>query len=143
MSKYNDRVQHVKRVALSPVSGDAAAHEVVGEIIDLDGFDSCEFCLLLGTIAAGGSATWKIYEDEAPAMGGETEATAAIGALDIACHAVADTDSKQQYCVSYIGNMRYVRMKLTTVGAFAKDYAGVVVLGHYRNNVLNPPAPTP
>jgi hypothetical protein len=149
MTKYNERMKGNAVVALAPVSGDAVAHEVVGTTIDLNDWNSCTFVLMLGTLAAGGSATWAIYEDDDPTMA--TEALCSDVAvpplieqtLDIAPHAVTDADDGKTYAVSYIGNKRYVRMKLTTVGAFAKDYAGIAFLGHNRANQHLPPDPAP
>jgi hypothetical protein len=102
-------------VAVSPqaVSGDG---NVVGEIIDLDGYESGKFSLVTGAVTTGTIALVSIEESDDPAMSGSTAIPAErLIALDVtpltAVNEVAE--------VGFISNYRYVR--LTIVGAGTAD----------------------
>jgi hypothetical protein len=120
-------------VALQPVSADAAAHEVVGEIIDLAGYNGCAFVLFFGLITAGGSVTWKLYHDDAIGMGTEAEVSTEALGLQGTCTAWADTDDITCKTIGYKGMKRYVRIKITTVAASAKAYGAVCIRGYPRD----------
>jgi hypothetical protein len=121
------------REALSQVVNDAVAHEVVGSTIDLKGYNACTFLLHLGALAPGGSGTYKVYESDSSTMVGETEATVALGSLANDPVAITDAMDHTVHKIGYIGIKRYVRLKLTTVGATAKDYSALAILEHKRH----------
>ncbi len=141
MTKYALEDMYNVKQALSPVSADATAHEVVGATIDLSGYNSAMIVLVMGGIATGGGVTYKLYEDDASNMATESECTVANHGILESPTAITDKDDNKAYKISYVGNKRYIRLKITTTGSVAIAYGAVAILGHKRNNTSLPPTP--
>jgi len=128
----NDLHNNMKYVpCIEPVAlTDATDH--VGRTIDRAGYESLEFVIQTGTLAAAaGTWTLTIYEDDDPAMG--TEAAVADADLLGTEAGASFTQAKddKSFKIGYIGNKRYVRPKL--VVATSDDASPLAVLAVLGN----------
>ncbi|WP_426036493.1 hypothetical protein [Brevundimonas sp. DC300-4] len=113
-------------VSLIPAAIAATAN---GAAIDLQGFDSAEFIVNTGAIAAAGDYTVKVQHSSTTTSGDFTDCAAAdlLGALPASL--AADT----VYRVGYKGGKRYVRHAITK-NSGTSIIAGIVCLkGHPTN----------
>lgn len=98
----------------------------LGAIIDMQGFESCEFVLISGTITDGAYAV-TLLEEDAAGMGAAT-AVSSDHQLGDADFALTDDDAAKR--IGYIGKKRYVRLSIvssaTTSGGV---FAGVCIQG--------------
>ena len=131
---------HFKR-AISPVSvADNTAQ--TGEVVDLQGFDSCTFVIATGSIADA-DVTFAVEVQECDTSGGTY--TAVADANLIGTEALAGfqfDDDNECRKIGYIGSKRYVKLVITPSGnASAALLSAVAVLGHpNRAPTSNPPA---
>jgi len=124
------------RIKTSPLINPAAAitgnGTTTSAIIDTQGFDATELVVQSGTITDG-SFTGTVYEGDASNMSDE----AAVAAADLLgsnpTFAAADDNVVKK--VGYIGNKRYIRIKLVQAGATSGGFlAGSAVQSDARNN---------
>lgn len=120
--------------AISPVSvADNTA--LASEIIDLAGYESCEFAIVTGALGdAGAEFTATMTHGDASNLsdGAAVAATDLLGTL--AGASFIQSDDNETFKVGYVGNKRYVRLTITpTNNATAALIAAVAVLGHARN----------
>lgn len=131
---------HIKR-AISPVSvADNTAQ--TGEVVDLQGYDSCTFVIATGSIADA-DATFAVEVQECDTSGGTY--TAVADANLVGTEALAGfqfDDDNECRKIGYIGSKRYVKLVITPSGnASAALLSAVAVLGHpNRSPTSNPPA---
>jgi hypothetical protein len=86
---------------------------IVGETIDLQGYLSAEFVIATGTLAdSGATFPFLLFHDDAANMGTEVECTVALGTKDVDT-SFDQTDDKETKKVTYLGNKRYLRLKVT------------------------------
>jgi hypothetical protein len=130
------------RRAISPVSvADNTAQ--VSQIIDMQGYGSMEFYIVIGSIADA-DATFAVLVEESDVSdlsGGNAVADAdLLGTELLAGFAFSDDDKVRK--IGYVGNKRYVRLTITPAGnASAAVLAAIAVMG--SPSVLptaNPPA---
>lgn len=101
----------------------------LGEIIDMQGFESCEFALISGTITDGAYAV-TLLEDDAAGMGTAT-AVSSDHQLGASAFALADDDTAYRW--GYIGKKRYVRVKIVSTATTSGGvFAGVCIQGAAR-----------
>lgn len=122
------------RRAISPVSvADNTAQ--VSQIIDMQGFSSCEFIIATGSIADADATFTVLIEDGDDS--GLTDAAAVTDTNLLGTEAAAgfqfdDDDTTKK--IGYRGTKRYVRMTITPASnASAALLAAVAVLGHPAN----------
>jgi hypothetical protein len=98
----------------------------LGAIIDMQGYNSCEFALISGTITDGAYAV-TLLEDDAVGMG-SAAAVSSDHQLGNADFALADDDTAKR--MGYIGKKRYVRLKIvSSVTTSGGVFAGVCIQG--------------
>ncbi|HXT31369.1 MAG TPA: hypothetical protein VN716_18855 [Vicinamibacterales bacterium] len=117
---------------VSPVSGAASNAAQVSQIIDLAGYDSALFVILLGAIADA-DATFAVTMDEGDDSG-LSDASAVAAADLLGSYAAAgfqfDSDDGVRK-IGYRGNKRYVRLTITpSANTGAWLVAVGVILGH-------------
>lgn len=120
--------------AISPVSvADNTAQ--VSQIIDLAGYESCEFAILTGSLGdAGAEFTATMHHGDQANLSdaAAVASTDLLGTLAGASFIQSDDDTTKK--VGYVGSKRYVRLTITpTNNATASLLAVVAVLGHARN----------
>lgn len=122
------------RRAISPVSvADNTAQ--VSQIIDMQGFSSCEFIIATGSIADADATFTVLIEDGDDS--GLSDAAAVTDTNLLGTEAAAgfqfdDDDTAKK--IGYRGTKRYVRMTITPASnASAALLAAVAVLGHPAN----------
>lgn len=122
------------RRAISPVSvADNTAQ--VSQIIDMQGFSSCEFIIATGSIADADATFTVLIEDGDDS--GLSDAAAVTDTNLLGTEAAAgfqfdDDDTTKK--IGYRGTKRYVRMTITPASnASAALLAAVAVLGHPAN----------
>lgn len=131
---------HIKR-AISPVSvADNTAQ--TGEVVDLQGYDSCTFVIATGSIGDA-DATFAVEVQECDTSGGTY--TAVADANLVGTEALAGfqfDDDNECRKIGYIGSKRYVKLVITpAANASAALFSAVAVLGHpNRAPTSNPPA---
>lgn len=107
---------------------------VTGATIDRSGFDSLEFVIATGTLAdAGASFAVTVEHDNDSAMGiaSNPAASELVGTPAGASFTEASDGVIRR--IGYIGDKRYVRIKITPTGnASSADVAAVAILGHPR-----------
>jgi len=119
------------RRAISPVDmvDDTAQ---VSEIIDLQGFESCEFLIATGSLADAGATFAALLEEGDTANLADAAAVAdkeLLGTEALASFTQADDNSA--FKLGYRGTKRYVRLTVTPTGnAAAALISAVAVLGH-------------
>lgn len=125
----------VKRV-LSPVSvADTTAQ--VGQVIDIQGYDSATFIILTGSIADA-DATFTVLLEESDASGSGFAAVADGHMLSQTSGTAAETaaafqfdDDNEVRKLAYVGSKRYLRLTITPVGnASAALIAATAILGN-------------
>ncbi|MBN46869.1 MAG: hypothetical protein CMH23_10400 [Methylophaga sp.] len=123
------------RRAISPVSvADNTAQ--VSQIIDMQGFSSCEFIIATGSIADADATFTVLIEDGDDS--GLSDAAAVTDTNLLGTEAAAgfqfdDDDTTKK--IGYRGTKRYVRMTITPASnASAALLAAVAVLGHPANS---------
>lgn len=102
-----------------------------GEIIDVAGYESVTFCFQTGTVTDG-DYTVTLYEDSDSAMATESLVDDAdlIGTEALASYS-ADADDNKVRTLGYIGDERYLRLKIVSTNTSSGAYVGaVVILGH-------------
>lgn len=117
------------RNAVSPVSttGNTA---ITGLTIDRQGFDSVEFAATLGTITTAGTTYAVEVQESDTTTSGDFTPVADIDLLG-AEPAFVDSEINTTKKVGYIGNKRYVRVKVTPAGnTGASTFAVTAVLGN-------------
>lgn len=98
----------------------------LGNIIDMQGYESCEFILISGTITDGAYAV-TLLEDDAAGMG-SAAAVSSDHQLGDADFALADDDTSKR--MGYIGKKRYVRVKIVSTATTSGGvFAGVCIQG--------------
>jgi hypothetical protein len=137
-----DLHNHIHTVrAISPVSvADNTAQ--VSQIIDLQGYNACEFVLLTGAIADADATFAVLVEDGNDSA--LSDAAAVPDAQLLGTEALAGfqfDDDNETRKIGYIGHKRYVRLTVTPSGnASAALVAAVAVLGHPAAvPTINPP----
>lgn len=132
---------HTER-AISPVSvADTTAQ--VSQIIDVDGYQSLEFLILIGAVADVDATFTVLVED-----GDESDLSDAVAVADanlLGTEVLAGfqfDDDNEMRKIGYIGNKRYVRLTITPVAnASAAVIAATALLGHPASvPTANPPA---
>ena len=108
---------------------------IVGAIIDTQGFDSVEFAITLGTVAAGVSGAVTMEHGNDPALA-DTAAPAAGDIVGSANFVTADSNTVKK--VGYLPKLnapkRYLRITVTPAGngAASLPIAGTAVLSDAR-----------
>lgn len=129
----NDLKDNVKVVAMiHPASYTGTVAD--GEIIDLQGYDSCVVCVQTGVVAtADGSNyfTFTISEGDDPALGDAATATAIQGSFAVLNSTTAD-DVQVLSKVGYVGTKRYIRLVATETETASAIFSGFAVLGSAR-----------
>lgn len=122
----------VKYLACNEPEAPTGTTTIVGRTIDRAGFESLEFVIQTGTLAATtGTWTLTIYEDDASDMGTESAVadehllgTEALASFD-------QSDDDKTFKIGYIGNKRYVRPKLVVASNdAAAPQAILAILGN-------------
>lgn len=119
-----------------PVAARTDNTAIVSAIIDLQGYESCEFVLVTGT-NTDTNATFAVTVDEGDAAN-LSDAVAVTNAKLIGTLAEAGfifSDDNECRKLGYIGSKRYVRLTVTPSGNDSGNIfiAGVAVLGNARN----------
>lgn len=112
------------RRSSSPQAILAGNATLTGEIIDRQGYESLEFLILMGALTDS-TLTATLYEGDASNMVGET----AVAAKDVVGQANpividgAAAGNDNTVCqLGYVGNKRYVRLKIVQTGATTGGY---------------------
>lgn len=142
MRDLHNRI-HVSR-GLSPVAAlNNADTAYVSQILDVQGYDSAEFIILIGA-NTDANATFAVLVEESndSGMSGATAvADKDLLGTEAAAGFVAATDDNEVRKIGYIGSMRYVRVTITPSGNNSGDafVAGVWVQGHPANGPTSNP----
>ena len=124
--------------ALYPVATDTGTTPLVGPVIDLAGYNSCTFAIVIGALA-GSSAAYTVSVAEANnyAMTNSVASTLFSDAgLTDASFVLASADSVTK--LGYLGTAQYVQLTITPNGSNSGCFvAAVAILGNPSN------APTP
>ncbi len=99
-------------------------------VIDRDGYESLEFVIQSGALTDGAYAV-TMYDDSDVAMGTEAAVVSPniLGTNALAGFALADDVLAKK--IGYVGNKRYVRLKIVQSAATTGGYiTAVAVLGH-------------
>ena len=124
---HNDMVPAVA-LNLQTVSSDTTTN---GNIIDLQGFESCEFVFVTGTVTDGDYAVL-MHEGDAADLGDAAAIADAdlIGTEALASFA-ADTDDNVLSKIGYKGGKRYVRLSVVSSSTSSGAVLGAVCIkGH-------------
>ncbi len=129
------------QVALAPVVATNAT-VLTTSTIDTLGYNSLVFATLLGTIAGTGvTGTVQVFDGDVSDMSDEAVVAAneLVGTLSLA--GFIQTDDGESRKIGYVGNKRYVRMKITPTGNNANlPIAVLAILGHPNSlPTANPP----
>ena len=132
MGRRDNHFNIAPRRAISPVSV-ADNTPAVSEVIDMDGFESLEFVIAVGSVADADATFAVLVEDADEAAFNVTNAAVADGFL-LGTEAGAafkfDSDNTVKK-IGYRGNKRYCRMTVTPTGnASAALMSVVAILGH-------------
>lgn len=128
------------RRAISPVSvADTTAQ--VSQIIDMQGYNSLEFVIAVGSIADADATFTVLVEDGSASdlTGGAAVADTFLRGTEALASFQFDDDNEVRK-IGYVGNQRYVRLTITPAGnASAALISAVAVLGDPMNGpVANP-----
>jgi hypothetical protein len=130
---------------LSPVAAGTDNTPYVSQIVDMLGFDSCTFIILIGANTDTDATFAVLVEEGDQANLSDNSAVAdedLIGTEAIAGFTAADDDNKVRK-IGYVGNKRYARVTITPSGNNSGNIfiAGVWILGHPNSKpTANPPA---
>lgn len=129
------------KVLFEPVAAITDNTPRVSEIIDMQGYDACEFVLITGT-DADADATFAVTVDEGDAANlSDAAAVAAadlLGTLALAGYNFAD--DKECRKIGYVGGKRYVRVTVTPSANTGNFFLAGVAL-QACGNVQPPPNP--
>lgn len=104
------------RRAISPMRQTNSDSAIDSQIIDMAGFDSCEFILAVGNLTdADATAAVTIAESAASDLSGSNSVAAADLYGSLPSIAAASDDNKV-YKIGYRGSKRYVRLTVTPTG---------------------------
>lgn len=117
--------------ALSPVVATNAT-VLVTDTIDTLGYNSLVFAIVLGTIAGTSvTGTVAIFDGNASDMSDEALVSASEVVGTTALAGFVQTDDGETRKIGYVGNKRYVRIKITPTGNDANlPIAVLAILGH-------------
>lgn len=127
-----DIVSDLKGVVAVEPQALSGTNNLVGEIIDTQGYESLALFLATDAIAASNlDATLLVEESDDSGFSSSNEvADADLIGLESAT-AIADTDDKVVKAIGYVGSKRYVRVTVDVSANDGTDVVGVVgVLGH-------------
>lgn len=112
-----------------------ADDDFVGEIIDVQGFESLELVVHAGDLTDG-DYEFTLFESDEDDMSGATEVNAVEGADDLIGSApvFADTDSQTVQKFGYKGSKRYVQLGLTSANTTdGGQFSALAIQGSARN----------
>jgi len=117
----------------------AVTGAVTGNTIDVKGFESIDLQLLAHTVTTADASNYltvALYEGDESDMSDESvvAATNILGTLPVIDGDTAD-NSLQHF--GYIGNKRYIRMKIVETGTASATLTGVVVKGDPHHAPVN------
>lgn len=134
---------HVKR-GLSPVAAGTDNTAYVSQIVDTQGFGSCEFIILIGA-NTDANATFAVLVEDGNNSGLNDNAAVddkyLLGTEALAGFQYDDDNEVRK--IGYVGPKRYVRVTITPSGNDSGNIfiAGVWILGHPQSApTANPPA---
>lgn len=132
MRDLHNNIKRVKAIAPVVVTDNTAQ---VSDIIDLQGFESCEFVIITGVLAdadATFATTMTVGDDSGLSDGAAPATSDLIGTLAAASFTFADDNVTKK--VGYVGNKRYARITITpTNNTGAAPMAAVAELGAPRH----------
>lgn len=102
-----------------------------GEIIDLRGFESCTFVFQTGTVTDGDYTVVIQEGDEANLSDADAVADKDLLGTEADASFDADDDDNEVSKIGYVGEKRYVRMRIVSTNTSSGAVVGAVaVLGH-------------
>lgn len=112
---------------LVPASRTATAD---GQLIDLEGYESCLIIFSVGTVLEPQSIQPTILESDDTATGFTTATAASL----VSTFPLVDTAAEggKSYAVAYIGSKRYIKIRDARTGGSATATSAVVVRGTPR-----------
>lgn len=132
------------RRGISPAAAGTDNTPIVSQIVDMLGYQSCEFVILTGANTDSDATFAVLFEDGDQANlsdGAAVDDKFLLGTEAQAGFTAADDDNKTRK-IGYIGTKRYARVTITPTGNNAGDIyvAGVWILGHpIHAPTANPP----
>ena len=110
----------------------SATTDLVGEIIDTHGYDSCTFALITDAIAGSTTAAVLLVEDGASSTLSDAAAVTAANLIGTtASTAITSATSAGSRRIGYSGAKRYVRLTFDITANNGTDSFGAVcILGH-------------
>jgi len=132
---YKDGHSNITAVRAMAPATVTSATDTDGIVVDTLGYESCEFIVMCGTIAAGGVATFRIEESDVNTFGGEETVVGAVNAEELLGSISIDASSDDKPLrIGSAGKKRYQRLTMVTTTANSVEIENAVaILGHPEN----------